>query len=590
MRTCSRRATAVALLACLAVLAACQRGTPPAATGAPAGTPVGAAAAAAWSVFIDEYLEAYFKAHPHYAAGLGRHEFDGLLPDWSAAGIRAEIARLKTLRARATALPATRLDAAQRFERDYLLARIDRDVFWVELAEEPFRNPAFYLGTEDGNDSLDPSIYVVRPYGTPEQRLRAFIKYAHAVARVAPDIRANLRVPMPATYIKLGVAGFGGLADFYRKDVPTAFAGVGDAALKAELKAAIQTAATAMQGLADWLKSEQPRATGPAALGAMRYAQMLSMTERVELPLAQLEAAGRADLERNTAALREACAQFAPGKSLAACVARMSAHKLDGGVVAGARAQLAGLRQFIVDHDVASIPGTDDAQVAEAPPFNRQNFAYLDTPGPYEERLPSIYYIAPPDPAWSKKEQDAYLQGVAFMLFTSVHEVWPGHFLQFLHSKQVASRFARVQGSYAFTEGWAHYAEELMWEKGLGGDPESHIGELVNALMRDARFLASISLHTQGGTVADAERLFRERAFMDPGFARQQAARGTYDPAYLNYTLGKLMIRKLRSDWCASRGGERAWKDFNDRLLSYGYPPVPLVRAAMLPGDTSPVL
>ena len=583
-----RRAIAGTLLACLALLCGCQRGAGPAAASAPATS--GTATAASWPAFVDEYLEAYFRTHPQFAAGQGRHEFDGQLPDWSAAGLRAEVLRLKAWRARAEAFPASRLDTAQRFERDYLLSRIDHDLFWQELAEAPFRNPQFYLGMADGADSLDPSVYVVRPYGTPEQRLRAFIGYAGSVARVAPDIRANLRTPMPATYIKLGVAGFGGLAEFYRKDVPTAFAGVGDAALQADLKAAIELAASALQGLADWLGSERPHATGPDPLGAERYARMLKMTERVDLPLAEIEATGRADLARNTATLAQACAKFAPGKSLAACVGRMRAHKPAGGMVAGARAELAGLRQFLFDRDVVSIPDMEDVRVEEAPPYARQNLAYIDTPGPYEQRLPSVYYIAPPDPAWSRQEQDAYIQGRAFVLFVSVHEVWPGHFLQYLHANRARSRFAAVFGSYAFGEGWAHYAEELMWEKGLGGDPEAHIGQLANALMRDVRLLSSIALHTQGATVADSERMFREQAFLDAGMARQQAARGTYDPGYLNYTLGKLMIRKLRTDWCASRGGEPCWKAFNDQLLSYGSPPVPLVRQAMLPGDTGAVL
>ena len=139
---------------------------------------------------------------------------------------------------------------------------------------------------------------------------------------------------------------------------------------------------------------------------------------------------------------------------------------------------------------------------------------------------------------------------------------------------------------YAFTEGWAHYAEEIMWEAGLGnGDPEIHIGQLLNALLRNVRFISAIGLHTGTMTVAESERMFRDKACQDPGNARQQAARGTFDPAYLNYTLGKLMIRKLRDDWTASRGGRKAWGAFHDQFLSYGSPPIPLARKAMLGSD-----
>jgi uncharacterized protein (DUF885 family) len=173
--------------------------------------------------------------------------------------------------------------------------------------------------------------------------------------------------------------------------------------------------------------------------------------------------------------------------------------------------------------------------------------------------------------------------GKASLLFVAVHEVWPGHFLNYLHVNRNESAVARNMGSYSFSEGWAHYTEEMMWDAGLGdGDPETHIGQLLNALLRNVRYLSAIGLHTEGMTVEESERMFAEKAFQDPGNARQQAVRGTFDPGYLNYTLGKLMIMKLREDWTASRGGRKAWGRFHDTFLSYGSPPVPLVRRAML--------
>jgi uncharacterized protein (DUF885 family) len=197
----------------------------------------------------------------------------------------------------------------------------------------------------------------------------------------------------------------------------------------------------------------------------------------------------------------------------------------------------------------------------------------------------STYNIAPPDPSWSKQERAAYIPGRADLLYTSVHEVWPGHFLQFQYSNRNPSKIAALWLSYAYVEGWAHYAEEMMWEEGLGnGDAEQHIGQLTNALLRDVRFLSAIGLHTRGMTVAQSQKLFLDSAFANPADARQQAARGTYDPGYLNYTLGKLMIRKLRDDWVARQSGSdpRAhWKDFHDKFLSYGGPPIPLVRREM---------
>jgi hypothetical protein len=309
----------------------------------------------------------------------------------------------------------------------------------------------------------------------------------------------------------------------------------------------------------------------------------------VDVSLDSLEAKGRADLQANLMALRLACRNFAPGATLPRCVRRMNAHKPPAGAVAAARDQLATLEDFVRLGDIVSVPGGERALVRESPPYQRFNSAYIDIPGPFEKNIPSIYYIAPPDTSWSPAEQAAYIPGLADLMFTSVHEVWPGHFLNFLHSNRATSKFGQIFVGYAFAEGWAHYTEEMMLEAGLGdGYPDLAVGQLSNALLRNVRFLSAIGLHTKGMGISESERMFREQAFQDPGNARQQAARGTYDPAYLNYTMGKLMIQKLREDWTRTRGGRKAWKQFHDTFFSYGGPPIPLVRKAMLGKDSGP--
>lgn len=541
--------------------------------------------AQAWPAFADEFVASYFEANPPFAVTAGRHEFDGRLPDFTAGAIRGEAARLRALRERAVAYPDAQLDTKQRIERDYVVARIDNDLFWIEVAKLHEGNPSYYLGP------LDPSVYVTREYAPLDVRARAFTKYLRSVAAAVPQIRGNFAAPLPRPYLKVGIAGFGGLADFYRKDAPAAFAAVADAQVQADLKAAIEPAAKALEEFAAWLKAQEATAIDAQPLGAERYAQMLRMTEGVDVPVAQVEAAGRADLERNLAALKDACAKFAPGASVEACVKRMKANKPQGGAVPAAREQLQELRAFVVAKDLVSIPGTEAALVEQAPPFKAQNFAFIEIPGPYEKNLPSIYYISPPDPSWSKAEQADYVPGRWDLMSTSAHEVWPGHFLQFLHSNRAESQIGRLFVGYAYAEGWAHYVEEMMIEKGWqSGTPEAHIGQLSKALLRNVRLLSSIGIHTQGMTVAQSEAMFRELAYQDAGNARQQAARGAYDPGYLNYTLGKLMIRKLRDDWAATRGGEAAWKRFHDEFLSYGGPPIPLVRKAMLGADAGPAL
>ncbi len=537
---------------------------------------------AAWNQFRDRFIEQSFQYDPAFAATQGRHEFDGKLPDWSEAGIAGRITALKAAIEEAQGF--TGLNEEQSFERDYLAAVARGNLFWLETADQPHTNPAFYMG------ALSPSMYIARPYAAPDVRLRAYISYLDAVPAAAAQIRANLRAPMPLSFVNYGKASFGGLAEYYQGDGKAAFASVSDAALQGELTRASATAATAMSGLADWLESQRATATQDFALGPERFAQMIRDTEMVDISLSELEAIGRADLARNQQALREACAQYAPGATLPACMARMGAQKPQGGAVEGARAQLAGLRAFLVEQDLVTIPGTEEAQVEEAPPFARQNFAYIDIPGPYETNLPSVYYIAPPDPSWPARVQADFVPGENELLFVSVHEVWPGHFLNFLHANRSPLQFGRVFVGYAFAEGWAHYTEEMMWEAGLSnGDPSVHIGQISNALRRDCRFLSAIGLHTQGMTVEQSRAMFVNECYQDEGNARQQAARGTYDPAYLNYTMGKLMIRRLREDWTASRGGREGWKAFHDQFLSYGGPPIPLVRARMMGGDAEAV-
>ena len=537
-----------------------------------------------WAKFMADYIEQTFRANPPFAATAGRHEFDGRLPDWTEAGINNEKTRLTSAIAAAEKFDPAKLNDNERFERAYLIAQAKGSLFFIDAADQPHKNPAYY------NGSLDPSTYVVVPYAAPEVRMKAYTRYLEAVPAATKQIQANLTTPLPLSFINYGKNAFGGYADYYPGDGLKAFAGVGTSTEQEALKTASTNAAAAMKSLADWLEAQRLNATSNFALGAAKFQQMLHDTEMVDTPIAELEKIGHADLESNLKLLREACGRWAAGMTMMQCMDKMNADKPEGGPVAAARAQLAGLKQFIIDKDLVTIPGTEEAKVEEAPLYNRQNFAYINIPGPYEHGLPSVYYIAPPDPSWPKAVRDAFVPGKADLLFTSAHEVWPGHFLNFLHSNRSPFTFGKVFVGYAYAEGWAHYGEELMRVAGVGGGTdEVMIGQLSNALLRDCRFLSAIGMHTDRMTQDQSYQMFRDQCFQDEGSARQQAARGTYDPAYLNYTMGKLMIRKLRDDWTASRGGRAAWKAFHDKFLSYGGPPLPLVRQQMMGGEAKAV-
>lgn len=535
----------------------------------------------AWDKHVEEYLNQYFTYNPTFAVYQGKHEFDGRLPDWSEEGLKKQIDLLKDQRQKAVAFGDDKLDERQRFERDYLVAQIDADLFWREVADQPHTNPYFYSGP------LDPDVYVSRPYAPLETRIKAYTTYARNVPAALEQVKKNLRLPLALPLVKIGRTTIGGLAGSYETDIAKVFSEVKDEQSQKEFAEANAAAAKAVRDFDAWLAEQEKTATNNFALGPDKFRQMLKQTEGVDIDLAELERIARADLDRNLAAVKAECDKYAPGATLIECNTKANSIKAEGtDLIDAATKQLAELRKFVVEKDIVSVPGTEECKVGKAPPYRSWNFAYIEIPGPYETNLPSVYYIAPPDPSWPKEKQDAYVPGRGSLLFTSVHEGYPGHFLNFLHSNRAKSKFGQVFVGYAFAEGYAHYTEEMMYEAGLGaGEPDLHLGQLQEALLRNVRFSSAIGLHTKGMTVEESRRMFIEQGLQDEGNAEQQANRGTFDPAYLNYTMGKLMIKKLREDWTASRGGRQAWKQFHDTFLSYGGPQIPMVRKAMMGKD-----
>ena len=329
-----------------------------------------------WAELSQRFVREYFDAQPFFAAQAGKHEYDGQLPDLSDHGLRREVSRLHGWRTQLEQVDASKLEPQEQFDREYLLSVVDRDLFWLEKARFPYTNPYWYLG------NIDPDMYLSRDYAPLDARMKAYIKYAQRIPKMAADIQANLKGPLPKTYLELGIADFGGFADFYKKDVTPVFAPVNDPALQKQLADADEGASNAMANLRAYLESLRKTANDKYALGKDLFQQMLKDTERVDLPVEQIEAAGRADLERNTAALKSECEKYLPKGTIAACIAKMTAKKPVGGPVEAARKQLTDLRQFVQQHNVVTIPNNDPVLVAEAPVYNRSNLAFIQVPGP----------------------------------------------------------------------------------------------------------------------------------------------------------------------------------------------------------------
>ncbi len=537
-----------------------------------------AAARLSWAEFAASTVDEYYSNNPENAVDAGLHEYDGQASDYSLAALDEYQTWLDSVIAAASAYDE--LQGIEAFERDYLVQALRGDLWFLRESGFVRNNPMTYAR------ALSFSVYVDREYAPLEERIAAYTKYIANVPRILEQMKENLVTPMPSSYVETAFRIFGGLSGYLETTVPELFAAVEDEQLQRQFAAANDAAVQAVRDATSWLEGHRETANDAYALGEENFLRMLRETEGVDITLADLKAAGEADLERNLNWIVDACAEFAPGASTDDCVLQVQGRKPPEGAVAGASRQLPGLRKFLDDNDIVSIPGTEDALVDEAPPHRRFNAAYIDIPGPFESGLPSVYYIAPPNPEWSEEDQLAYIPGETDLLAISVHEVWPGHFLQFLHANRAANNIGQHFGTYTFSEGWAHYTEQMMVDAGLGdGDVEVRIGQLLNALLRNVRYISAIGLHAEGMSVEESQKLFEKKAFQDFGNAVQQANRGTFDPGYLNYTLGKLMINKLRADWTTGRGGREAWGEYHDQFLSFGSPPIPLIRKQMLGPD-----
>lgn len=559
----------------LSGLAACSA-TQHAAEGSTAGNAV---AAAAWDEWSEAFLEGYLELHPSFAVRVGRHDFDGQMADLSASGLRARVNALRDWRREARAIDPAALDPDRRFERDLTIWYLGRSLFWLTETNWRTHNPMLNAG------SFSPSAYLTRDYAPLATRREGLKRLLDGMPLALEQIQGQLADAIPVSFLRRSMGYYGGLARHLKQTVPALFGTVGSPAEQAALKESLAAAVEALEAFKAQLERRLPTATADFALGAEGFARMLAQREAVTDSLRSLKAQGQVDLHRNLRALNDVCTNALQSPSLADCMARVDADKSLDPVGRG-RAQLPALKAFVQARDLVTIPSDEAALVAEAPPYRRANLAYISLPGAFETgSLPSIYYISPPDPAWSEAEQRAFVPNEGRLLYVSVHEVWPGHFLWGLHRNRAARPLVRLFTSTTFSEGWAHYVEELMHDEGLGeGDPALHVGQLLNALKRNVRYLCAIGLHAEGMSQEAAEQRFLEEALLDPGNARQQAARGTYDPSYYSYTLGKLQILRLRDDWRAANP-DASLKAFHDRLLSYGGAPVSLIRRYMLPSS-----
>ena len=531
-----------------------------------------------WDAFTNEFVESYFKQNPDWAVYYGRHDYDGQIADYSDKGVQDRLAWYKNQRVLAQQFKDVDHSEEQRLEKQNLLRVIDQNLFISETARWPYNN-AYYLSWQ-----LSPSLYLEKDYAPLEKRMKSYVKYLQSMQITAKQIQINFanEQTLSRSYLIIAKNVFGGFAEFMKTDAPKGFENVKDEKLWQVFNRESDKTISTLNEFVIWLDSKIPNASDSFAIGSEKYSQMLYATDRISIPLPELKKMAEDDLERNLTALKKACEKYLPGKTIEECIRVVKANKPKIGSIEEAKRLLPFLEKFLKENKIVSIPNYTKLYVRESPSFMRSSRAFITTPTSYDKEKVGIYYITPPDPKWTKELRDNYIYSNNELLFNSAHEVWPGHFLQRLYSMNNSSLLSKIFWHYTTSEGWAHYSEEMMYEKGLGNhSPDYEIAMRLAALNRNIRFIVSIKMHTEGMTVDEAEQMFLKYAYKDKAGAKQEAFRGSYDPQYYVYTFGKILIHKLKDEWMA-QNSSKDLNEFHTKFLSYGFIPISLIEEDML--------
>jgi uncharacterized protein (DUF885 family) len=535
--------------------------------------------------------ECYFKFDPVAGTQAGFHQYDALLPAISQAEIDAQIAALKKFAGDFESFSAQGLSAPVAADRDLVIAQIRGGLLTLEEIRPWQKNPDIY------SSGVSNAIFVImsRSFAPAAVRLKSVIAREKLVPRVFESARQNLKNP-PKVYTEVALEQIPGIISFFHDDVPAAFKDVKDGPLLAEFKLVNQAVMDALDKYQTYLKNDVlPRSTGDFRIGAENYRKKLHYDEMVEIPLDRLLEIGRENMRRNQQEFQRVARQIDAARQPQQILDEaMADHPAAGKLLQSFKDVLGGLRRFIEEHKIATIPSPVPPIVQETPPFERAlTTASMDTPGPFEKIAKEAFFnVTLPEKTWAARQSEEYLQGFnkGTIISTAVHEVYPGHYVQFLWNARAHSKVRKLLGCSSNAEGWAHYTEQMMLDEGYGnGDLKLRLGQLQDALLRNARFIAGIQMHTGKMTVEEAVEFFVKEGYQVRPVAEKEAKRGTSDPTYLVYTLGKLEILKLRDDYKAMKGGKYTLQGFHDAFLQQGFPPIRIVRQALL-GNDSPVL
>jgi uncharacterized protein (DUF885 family) len=543
----------------------------------------------AYRTLADEYLSGHLAWRPQEGVTLGLHEFDGKVTDLSRGSIDREHARLQDFRSRLAAISADQIDHHLDIQRRMLLAAIDKQLFEFDVMKAYTHNPMTYA------TAIDVNIYAKRDFAPKADRLRSATECLRHVPAVMAAARENLEPVLPKPYVETAIRMADGGAEFLEHDLVEAFSDVQDEQLQADFRAVNKTAADELRHYSEYLKTEKLSGADQSfAIGRDAFAQMLASEELISQSPKQILEIGQRELRKEQDVFASTAARIAPSKPPHEVFKEIQRdHPTAKSLIPDTRKHLEMIRAFLLEKDLVTFPSDVRVKVEETPRFARAtSFASMDSPGPFEAKATqAFYYVTPVEADWDAKKQDEWL--TAFNFYTtdvvSIHEAYPGHYVQFLHMQASdADKLDKSFGSYAFIEGWAHYCEQMAIDEGYGAKENSRVADEYRlaqsdeALLRLCRLCASIKMHTQGMTVDEATQFFRDNCYYEEAPARAEAERGTYDPGYCFYTIGKLQLLKLRDEYQEQLGASFSLKQFHDEVLNHGAPPVRLLREIML--------
>jgi uncharacterized protein (DUF885 family) len=544
-----------------------------------------------WNQLVDSFFDEYFKYNPTQGTSAGFHQYDSDLEDYSRKAVDNQIAFAKNYLGRMEKFDSKSMPLAERQDYQLVVNNLKSTLLELEDIRSWEKDPDRY------SSGLTNSAFVImsRKFAPPEQRLRSLIEREKKMPAVLAAARENLKNP-PRIYTEVAIQQLPGIVGFFQKDVPEAFTNVKDQQLLAEFQASNTAVIAALQDYEKFLKvTLLPISKGDFRLGAENYRKKLLYDEMVDIPIDRLLQIGYDDLHRNQQWFKKVAAQIDPKKTSDQILAELlNDHPAPDQLLQTFRDDLTGIRQYIVDKKIVTIPSPVPPIVEETPPFGRAlTFASMDTPGPYETVAKEAFFnVTLPEPDWPAAKTESFMGQFnrETMISVAVHEVYPGHYVQFLWLPSVSSKVRKLLGCGSNAEGWAHYSEQMMLDEGYGnGDPKLRLGQLEDALLRDARYIVGISMHTGKMSFDEAEEFFQKEGFQPQSVAEVETKRGTSDPTYLVYTLGKLEIMKLREDYKQKMGDKFSLEQFHNTFLQQGFPPIKIVRETML-GDESPTL